>query len=103
MKHEQRSLGLIGYHSVQYFTRNLMSCVAWHKDKFGFEEMAKTNESWEQRHGMKAVVLKGAGGVAWIITEPIEKNSTAGRYLSAHPDGIAFLNFKVKNYKYKFK
>ena len=41
-----------------------MSCVAWHKDKFGFEEMAKTNESWEQRHGMKAVVLKGAGGVA---------------------------------------
>lgn len=97
MKQEHRSLGLIGYHSVQYFTRDLKSCVAWHKENFGFDEIAKSSEAWEKRHGMRSVVLKGAGGLGWIITTPIEKNSTAGRYLAAHPDGISFLNFRVKN------
>lgn len=99
MKHENRSLGLVNYHSIQYFSRDLKSCVEWHKKTFGFEEIAQSSENWEKRHGMRSVVLKGSGGIGWIITEPIEKNSTAGRYLSSHPDGVAFLNFKVKNLK----
>lgn len=99
MKSEHKSIGLIGYHSIQYFTRDLKSCVQWHKEKFGFEEIAKSNIDWEKRHGMKAVVLRGAGKLGWIITEPVEKQSTAGRYLANHPDGISFLNFRVKNLK----
>lgn len=97
MKHEKTSIGLIGYHSLQYFTRNLKSCVDWHIEKFGFEEIAKSTPEWEKRHGMRSLVLRGAGTLGWIFTEPIEKASTAGRYLANHPDGIAFLNFKVKS------
>jgi 4-hydroxyphenylpyruvate dioxygenase len=97
MKHEKKSIGLIGYHSIQYFTRDLKSCIRWHIEKFGFEEIAKSNSEWEKRHGMRSVVLRGAGTLGWIFTEAIEKGSTAGRYLTNHPDGVAFLNFKVKN------
>ncbi len=97
MKHEKKSIGLIGYHSLQYFTRDLKSCIRWHIDKFGFEEIAKSDLEWEKRHGMRSVVLRGAGTLGWIFTEPIEKASTAGRYLANHPDGVAFLNFKVKD------
>ena len=97
MKHENKSIGLIGYHSIQYFTRDLKSCIRWHIEKFGFEEIAKSNSEWENRHGMRSVVLRGAGTLGWIFTEPIEKASTAGRYLANHPDGVAFLNFRVKN------
>ncbi|KAB8038812.1 hypothetical protein GCL60_08085 [Silvanigrella paludirubra] len=99
MKNENKSLGLIGYHSIQYFTRDIKTCVHWHKEKFGFEEIAKSTTNWEKRHGMRAIVLLGAGKLGWIITEPIEKSSTAGRYLTNHPDGIAYLNFRVKNIK----
>ena len=99
MKHENKSIGLIGYHSIQYFTRNLKSCMNWHMEKFGFEEIAKSSPDWENRHGMRSVVLRGAGSLGWIITEPIEKASIAGRYLANHPDGIAFLNYRVKNLK----
>lgn len=97
MKYENISIGLIGYHSIQYFTRDLNSCVLWHIKKFGFEEIAKSTPDWEKRHGMRSVVLRGSGTLGWIFSEPIEKNSTAGRYLTNHPDGISFLNFRVKN------
>ena len=100
MKNKNKSIGLSGYHSIQYFTRDLKSCANWHKEKFGFEEISKSNADWEKRHGMRALVLKGAGKLGWIITEPIEKLSTAGRYLSKHPDGIAFINFRVKKLKH---
>jgi 4-hydroxyphenylpyruvate dioxygenase len=97
MSNTNSSIGLLGYHSVQYFTQNLNSCVQWHEDKFGFYKIAKSSAAWERKHCMRSVVLLGAGDVAWIITEPIEKNSYAGQYLQKHPDGISFLNFRVKN------
>lgn len=99
MKNKKESIGLIGYHSIQYFTRDLKSCIRWHMEKFGFEEVAKSEPEWEKRHGMRSVVLRGAGTLGWIFTEPIEKGSTAGRYLANHPDGVAFLNYRVKNLK----
>ncbi|APJ05011.1 VOC family protein [Silvanigrella aquatica] len=99
MKHANKSIGLIGYHSIQYFARDLKSCVHWHIEKFGFEEIAKSNSAWEKKHGMRSVVLRGAGNIGWIITEPIEKASTAGRYLNNHPDGVAYINFRVKSIK----
>lgn len=100
MQKVNKSIGLLGYHSIQYFTRDLKTCIKWHIDKFGFQEIAKSNAEWEKRHGMRSVVLNGAGKLGWIFTEPIEKASTAGRYLANHPDGIAFLNFRVKSLKH---
>ncbi|WP_186646281.1 4-hydroxyphenylpyruvate dioxygenase family protein [Fluviispira vulneris] len=100
MQKHHKSIGLVGYHSVQFFTRELEKTVNWHKEKFGFIEMAKSSPEWEKKNGMRSIVLNGAGKLGWIFTEPIEKASSAGRYLSMHPDGAAFLNFRVKNLKH---
>jgi len=99
MQQERKSLGLINYHSIQYFTRDLRTCVNWHINKFGFDEIAKSSRELEKKHAMRSVILRGPGQIGWIISEPIERGSTAGRYLSKHPDGIAFLNFRVKSIK----
>jgi len=96
MSHK-KSIGLHSYHSVQYYTKNLLKTVEWHKQMFGFVEMAKSTPAWESKNGMRSIVLCGAGNLGWIFTEPIQEFSSAGRYLSRHPDGAAFLNFRVKN------
>jgi 4-hydroxyphenylpyruvate dioxygenase len=93
----QASLGLSGYHSVQFYTKDLAKSVAWHEEKFGFKPMAKSTPEWEKRNGMRAVVLCGSGKLGWILCEPIESASSAGRYLARHPDGVSFLNFRVKD------
>ncbi|MES2615915.1 MAG: VOC family protein, partial [Bdellovibrionota bacterium] len=93
----QKSVGLQSYHSVQFYTKNLEETVEWHKQNFGFAEMAKSTPEWEKRNGMRSIVLCGPGQLGWIFTEPIQEFSSAGRYLSLHPDGVSYLNFRVKN------
>lgn len=94
---KESSLGLVDYHSVQFYTKNLKKTVAWHTEQFGFVEMACSTPEWEEKQGMRSVVLRGSGGLGWIFSEPTRAASSAGRYLERHPDGISFLNFRVKN------
>lgn len=91
------TIGLKNYHSIQFYTKNIEKSVSWHQEKFGFKPMAKSTQEWEKRNGMRAVVLCGSGKLGWILCEPIESASSAGRYLARHPDGVAFLNFRVKD------
>lgn len=91
------TLGLVGYHSIQFYTHNLNQNIQWHKKVFGFNEIARSSNEWETRHGMRSVVLSGSDGVFWIITEPINDSSAAAHYLNRHPDGVGFLNFRVRN------
>lgn len=92
-------LGLIGYHSVQFFVKDIDRAVRWHKEKFDFKEVARSTQESEKRHGMRSVVLRGAGNIGWIFTQPTEDASTAGKYLKNHPEGLGFLNFEVKSIK----
>lgn len=92
-----KNLGLLGYHSVQFYTKDLERCAKWHLEKFGFKPIAKSSTEWEKRNGMKALALCGAGKLGWILCQPLEAHSSAGRYLSRHPDGVSFLNFRVKD------
>lgn len=88
-------LGLKGYHSVQFYVRNLERFVSWHTQKFDFRPVAKSSKDFEEQTGERSVVLRGAGNIAWIVTEPLEPKSTAGRFLSQHTEGVGFLNFAV--------
>jgi 4-hydroxyphenylpyruvate dioxygenase len=90
-------LSLTGYHSVQFFVKDLDRAVRWHTEKFDFREVARSTKESEKRHGMKSIVLRGPGKIGWIFTQPIENASTAGKYLKNHPEGLAFLNFEVKS------
>ena len=90
-------LGLVGYHSIQFFVKDLERAVRWHKDKFDFREVARSTPESEARHGMRSIVLRGPGQLGWIFTQPIEPASTAGKYLKNHPEGVGFLNFEVKS------
>ncbi|MEN9808939.1 MAG: hypothetical protein RLZZ488_506 [Pseudomonadota bacterium] len=93
----QQNLGLVGYHSIQFFVKDLERAVRWHQEKFDFREVARSTADSEKRHGMRSMVLRGAGNIGWIFTQPIEPASTAGKYLKHHPEGVGFLNFEVKS------
>ncbi len=90
-----KSLGLSGFHSIEFFVKDLPRALAWHNQKFGFTEVARTTADFESRHGQKSVVMRGAGDVGWIFTAPIDKASSAGKWLARHPEGVSHLNFKV--------
>lgn len=99
MSASPKNLGLAGFHSVQFFVTDAARAAAWHTEKFDFRPVAQSTAEAEARHGMRSVVLKGAGGIAWIFSEPIERASSAGKWLGIHPEGVAYLNFKVNNLK----
>jgi 4-hydroxyphenylpyruvate dioxygenase len=88
-------IGLKGYHSVQFYVRDLERFVSWHERKFDFRRVAKSTEAFEKAVGERSIVLRGAGDIAWIVTQPIEGKSTAGRFLAHHTEGVGFLNFAV--------
>lgn len=90
-----KSIGLKGYHSIEFFVKDLERAVEWHRTKFDFPVVAKSTKDFEKCHGCRSVVLKGAGDVGWIFTTPLEPGSTAGRHLASHPEGCLFLNFAV--------
>ena len=92
-----QNMGLQGYHSVQFFVKDLERAVNWHTEKFDFKPVARSTPESEARHGMRSVVLRGAGDIGWIFTQPIERASSAGKYLAIHPEGLAYLNFKVQD------
>jgi 4-hydroxyphenylpyruvate dioxygenase len=90
-------LSLTGYHSIQFYVKDLERAVRWHSVKFDFREVARSTKDSEKRHGMRSIVLRGPGQIGWIFTQPIEEASTAGKYLKSHPEGLGFLNFEVKS------
>lgn len=93
----RRGLGITGYHSVEFYVKDLDSVVNWHVNKLDFAVVAKSTAEHDARQGMRSVALKGSDDAFWIFTTPLEPASSAGRYLSNHPDGVGFLNFKVRN------
>jgi len=93
------SLGLIGYHSIQFYTHDIEQSIQWHEKTFGFCPIARSTPAWEKERGMRSVALSGSDGVVWIITQPLKDFSPAAHYLAKHPDGVGFLNFSVKNIK----
>jgi 4-hydroxyphenylpyruvate dioxygenase len=88
-------IGLKGYHSVQFYVRDLERFVGWHQQKFDFQPVAKSTAEYEKASGERSIVLRGAGDIGWIVTQPIEPKSTAGRFLAHHTEGVGFLNFAV--------
>ena len=90
-------IGLHNYHSVQFYVHNLESTVQWHQHKMDMKPVAKSTAASEKKHGMKSIVLKCNDHLSFIFSTPIETASSAGKWLKHHPDGCAFLNFRVKN------
>ncbi len=91
------SLGLVGYHSIQFYTHDLEKSINWHQKTFKFSLVARSTKDWEERHGMRTVALSGTDGVTWLLTGSLHNSSAAAKYLSRHPDGVGFLNFRVKD------
>lgn len=88
-------IGIKGYHSVQFYVKDLERAVNWHEKKFDFPRVAKSTAAYEKEQGSRSIVLKGPGNMGWIFTQPIEPKSTAGRFLAHHTEGVGFLNFAV--------
>jgi len=92
-----QNLGLAGYHSIQFYVHSIESAAAWHTQKMDLHEVARSTPEHEEKHGMRSLVLKVNDHLSFIFSEPIEANSSAGKWLRLHPDGCAFLNLRVKD------
>jgi 4-hydroxyphenylpyruvate dioxygenase len=90
-------IGLDSYHSVQFYVHDLDASVKWHQTRMDLSPVAKSSPAQEKKHGMKSVIMKCNNNLSFVFSMPIEQASSAGKWLKHHPDGCAFLNFRVKN------
>jgi 4-hydroxyphenylpyruvate dioxygenase len=92
-----KTIGLKNYHSVEFYVHDIEKTAAWHHAVMDFKEVARSTPEYEAKHGMRSLVLKCNASLCWILTQPLESNSSAGKWLKIHPDGCAFVNFSVHN------
>lgn len=92
-----KTIGLKDYHSVQFYVRDLDRAVKWHQQTMDLRPVAKSTAEAERKHGMRTVAMKVNDTLSFLFTTPLEPASSAGKWLKIHPDGCAFLNYRVHN------
>ena len=87
-------LGIRGLDHVDFVVRDLERSRAFYADRMDFATVAASNPALERETGEKALVFDAAR-VRVQCTTPLEKESRAGKFLKAHPDGIRTVAFRV--------
>ncbi len=91
------SLPLQNYHSYEHYVNDLGRAEKFYTQTLGYKTIGKSTPEADQRDGMQRLVMAGGKTIHLILTQPLRTNSVAGQYLNLHPEGIGFLNFRVKN------
>lgn len=91
------SLPLLNYHSYEFYVHDLKRAEKFHAESLGFKTIGKSTAEADKRDGSKRIVMAGGKTINLILTQPTRDTSVAAQYLKLHPEGIAFLNFRVKN------
>ncbi len=96
MARRENGIGIIGYDSFHFVVENLDRSRQFYTQRFGFKEVAKSNQELTERSGQESVVF-GAGDVRVCVSTPLSQKSKASRYLRRHPDGVMSLSFRVES------
>lgn len=89
-------LGFKGVHSLELCVRKSKQWLDYFVKGFGFQYIASSNVERESETGVRTHTLRCAD-VCIVLLEPLNKTSYAGRFLSLHPEGIAFVNYEVED------
>lgn len=98
------SLPLRSYHSYEHYVGDLERAERFYTSVLGYRRIGKSSKKAEETEGMRRLVLAGGKTIHLILSQPLKEWSVAAQYLKMHPEGIAFLNFRVddldKSYKF---
>src|SRR5262249_18438481 len=87
-------LGIRQIAVLHRFTRSLAADCRFFGDVLSFEQIAVSSEALERQLRQRSVLFR-AGSCFIVCTEPVTRDSAAGRYLQLHPDGIGAVAFDV--------
>jgi len=91
-----RNLGIRGIDHVDFVVRDLERSRQFYASRMDFAETARSGAAYERETGERAAVFDAAR-VRVVCSTPLEKESRAGKFLKAHPDGIRAITFRVED------
>src|SRR5689334_4769198 len=91
------ALPLVNYHSYESYVEDLTRAENFYTKAMGFKVIGRSTEAAKKAEGMERLVLAGGKTIHLILSKPLTDWSVAALYLKQHPEGIAFLNYRVKN------
>jgi 4-hydroxyphenylpyruvate dioxygenase len=91
------SLPLVNYHSYEQYVTDLSRAENFYVKNLGFKRIGRSKPEAIAREGMERLVLAGGRDIHLILSKPVQDWSVAALYLKQHPEGVAFLNFRVSN------
>jgi 4-hydroxyphenylpyruvate dioxygenase len=96
------SLGITHIESVHYYVRNLEPYRRLLLDTLDFREIGGDSPQLAEKTQQRTAVF-AAGQVQLIFTAPSSADSSVGKWLKRHPDGVGVLVFAVRDAKKAFQ
>jgi 4-hydroxyphenylpyruvate dioxygenase len=97
-----RNLGIRGIDHVDFVVADLERSRQFYTGRMDFAETARSNAAYERETGERTAVFDAAR-VRVACTTPLEKDSRAGKFLKAHPDGVRAITFRVEDLGHAWK
>jgi len=87
-------LGIKRLEDIVFYVNDIARSEAFYRDKVDFGLVGRSEAGGEDRTRETTRVFE-AGDCRVTVVQPLSPESTSGRYLRRHPDGIATLVFEV--------
>lgn len=98
----KENLGITRLDHVDFVVHDLERSEDFYGDKMDFARIAQSNPDLENETGERSAVYEAAR-VRMRITQPLENESHAGKFLRHHPDGVRTVAFRVKDAEHAYK
>ncbi|MFT4621974.1 MAG: 4-hydroxyphenylpyruvate dioxygenase [Myxococcota bacterium] len=91
---DREPLGLLGIEGVHYYVHDLERMRRFLVDQLDFSEVGQSSPEIAERGGQLTSVFE-AGGVRFVVSQPLRPGGRAARWLRRHPEGVGTIVFTV--------
>ena len=99
---ECEPLGLTGVEGIHYYVRDLERMRSFLVNQLDFAEIGGSSSQTNDKGGQTTAVFR-AGGVQFVVSQPLREGSRAWRWLRRHPEGVGTIVFSVADADRTFK
>jgi 4-hydroxyphenylpyruvate dioxygenase len=99
---EREPLGLTGVEGIHYYVRDLERMRRFLVNQLDFTETGGSSSQTTENGGQTTAVFQ-AGGVRFVVSQPLREGSRAWRWLKRHPEGVGTIVFSVADADHTFK
>jgi 4-hydroxyphenylpyruvate dioxygenase len=98
----RESLGIRKIESLLYYVRDLQRVRRFFIEQLDFAEIGVSTPELEREGRQQSAVFR-AGGVTFVICQPVGEGGRAWRWLRRHPEGVGTLVFEVEDIDKTFR